>query len=434
MKNTIFTILFSIAFGHIYSQCVQCSGSSSSGTNASAIGTNTIASGHSSFASGFGTQATYQYTTAIGFYSFATQTAAVSIGSMVKATFDRAIVIGSGADYSTGKYLINPRPRSLMIGFNSINPTIFVSESPSNANFDRTGLVGIGNITQPTAKLHIKADDNEDASLKLDATGTGKYGIINFTAEHSIKAKANDNLTFATQIGKNFVFLNGNMGVGTTADPVEKLEVNGNIKQTTGFNLITSTVKAPDANGLKLYNNTGTGIFVSNTGSVGVGNNAPVEKLEVSGNIKQTAGFNLITSTVKAPDANGLKLYNSDGSGIFVSNTGNVGIGTTNTSAYKLSVAGKIIAQEVKIVLSVPASDFVFEKDYALMPLTDVEQYINNHKHLPEVPSADKFRKDGYGVGEMDDLLLRKIEELTLYIISQQKEIDAMKKQLKLAE
>ncbi len=156
--------------------------------------------------------------------------------------------------------------------------------------------------------------------------------------------------------------------------------------------------------------------------------------MEVSGNIKQSAGYNLFTSTVKAPDANGLKLFNNSGNGIIVSNNGNIGIGTTNTSNYKLSVAGKIIAEEVKIVLSVPSSDYVFEKAYKPMSLNDLEEYVISHKHLPEVPSTEEFKANGYGVGEMDDLLLRKIEELTLYIINQQKEIDDLKKQVKQLE
>lgn len=211
MKNLFITILFSIAFGHLYSQCVQCVGTTTTGTSASAIGTNTVASGNSAFASGFGAQATYQYTTAIGFYSFATQTQAVSIGSMVKATFDRAMVLGSGGDYGTDLYLINPYPRSLMIGFSSINPTLFVSESPINAYYDRTGSVGIGNVTEPTAKLHIKADDNEDASLKLETTGEGYFSRLIFTNAHSIEAKNQDHLYFNTAQGKDFVFHQGDI-------------------------------------------------------------------------------------------------------------------------------------------------------------------------------------------------------------------------------
>ena len=147
--------------------CTNCSGTTVLGTDASAIGTNTVANGHSSFASGFGSQATAYYTTAIGFYSFASYTKAISLGSMVKSNMDRAVVIGCGGDYSAHIYLQNNIPRSLMIGFNSQFPTLFVSESPQSPGYDKTGRIGIGNITDPQAKLHILSDNDEDADLFL---------------------------------------------------------------------------------------------------------------------------------------------------------------------------------------------------------------------------------------------------------------------------
>lgn len=97
---------------------------------------------------------------------------------------------------------------------------------------------------------------------------------------------------------------------------------------------------------------------------------------------------------------------------------GNVGIGTTNPDE-KLTVKGNIHAEEIKVDLSVPAPDYVFEKDYALKSLEDVRDYVNKNGHLPEIPSAIEFEKDGISVGEMNILLLKKVEELTLYILEQ---------------
>ncbi|MGC9332144.1 MAG: hypothetical protein ACP5DZ_09765, partial [Bacteroidales bacterium] len=86
--------------------------------------------------------------------------------------------------------------------------------------------------------------------------------------------------------------------------------------------------------------------------------------------------------------------------------------------------------KEVEITDNVPSSDYVLKKDYELMSIGEVEAYIRQHKHLPDVPSAEEFKKNGYKAGDMDDLLLKKIEELTLYIIEQEKKIEELKQKL----
>jgi hypothetical protein len=94
-------------------------------------------------------------------------------------------------------------------------------------------------------------------------------------------------------------------------------------------------------------------------------------------------------------------------------------------------VDGKILAEEVK-VQTVPASDYVFEPDYDLKPLEEVDQFIQQNKHLPDIPSAEEFATNGVGLGEMDDMLLRKVEELTLYTIRQETELVAKGNEIKL--
>jgi hypothetical protein len=105
-----------------------------------------------------------------------------------------------------------------------------------------------------------------------------------------------------------------------------------------------------------------------------------------------------------------------------ISNTGNVGIGTTTPGSFKLAVEGKIWAKEVQVALTNPGPDYVFEPTYHLKPLAEIEAYIKENKHLPEVPSAKEMEKNGVQLGEMNMLLLKKVEELTLYVIEQQKE------------
>ncbi|KXX71229.1 hypothetical protein AVL50_09235 [Flammeovirga sp. SJP92] len=106
---------------------------------------------------------------------------------------------------------------------------------------------------------------------------------------------------------------------------------------------------------------------------------------------------------------------------------GNVGIGTASPDS-KLTVKGKIHAQEVKVTVdagSVP--DYVFSEKYNLISLEELEKYINHNSHLPEVKSAKELGAKGLHLAEMNLLLLKKIEELTLYTIEQEKQINELK-------
>lgn len=96
------------------------------------------------------------------------------------------------------------------------------------------------------------------------------------------------------------------------------------------------------------------------------------------------------------------------------------------TSDFQLYVAKGIRAEKVKVDAKANWPDYVFEPTYALRPLSEVELYINENKHLPNVPSALEIEAKGIDMAEMDATLLRKIEELTLYIIQQQKQITAL--------
>lgn len=107
---------------------------------------------------------------------------------------------------------------------------------------------------------------------------------------------------------------------------------------------------------------------------------------------------------------------------------GNVGIGTTNPTS-KLTVAGNIASREVKVTVDAGA-DFVFEKDYNLPSLESVDQFIKQNKHLPEIASAQQMQNEGINLSEMNIKLLQKIEEMTLYMIEQNKQIKVMNKQI----
>ena len=101
-----------------------------------------------------------------------------------------------------------------------------------------------------------------------------------------------------------------------------------------------------------------------------------------------------------------------------------IGIGTRNLSGYHLAVNGIIRAKEIRV--NTGWADFVFEDDYALPTLNEVEAHIAQYKHLPDIPSAAEVEAEGVELGVISSKLLQKIEELTLYVIAQEKRIEAL--------
>lgn len=119
------------------------------------------------------------------------------------------------------------------------------------------------------------------------------------------------------------------------------------------------------------------------------------------------------------------------GAGNHYIQNGNVGIGTTVPDE-KLTVKGKIHTQEVKVdMLGALVPDYVFANDYKLKTLQEVETYIKENKHLPEIPSAQEIEKNGLMLAEMNMSLLKKMEEMTLYIIELKKENEKQNEEIK---
>jgi hypothetical protein len=202
----------------------------------------------------------------------------------------------------------------------------------------------------------------------------------------------------------------GNVGIGTT-NPGTKLQVGDFTQQNT----------------LKI------------TGSVDI-NKAPILSLYRLGSSESMIaqyGSNMIFA-----NTTGLSDYSDEGlkksANMTITLDGKVGIGTTSPDE-KLTVNGNIHAKEVRIDLTVPA-DYVFEKyyngnsnlkaDYQMPSLAQVADYTQKYKHLPQMPSAKEIQAKGWEVGQMSNLLLQKIEELTLYMIEQQKEIAQQQKEI----
>lgn len=110
---------------------------------------------------------------------------------------------------------------------------------------------------------------------------------------------------------------------------------------------------------------------------------------------------------------------------MLVKGNGSVGIGTTDTEGYKLAVNGAAIFTRVKVKAYSAWPDYVFSDNYSLPSLQSLEQFITTNKHLPEIPAEKEVQAEGQDLGEMNRLLLKKVEELTLYIIQLNKKVDA---------
>ena len=279
------------------------------------------------------------------------------------------------------------------------------------------GNVGIGTRT-PEELFEIKANQPV-ITFHQPSISTFKMGTSNGVFKLSAMDNGFGGHTGDFANGSNqqvFSFLqNGNVGIGTT-DASEKLVVNGN------FRLILDQGAFPTKNVVNMVSLGYSGITGAKNWAVrsvyqygnGVNNNADGGDLDV---IKSLDG-----STILATKTDGTPL-------------GYVGIGIT-TPTERLTVNGKIKANEIRVDGS-GAPDYVFEEDYKVATLAELESYVKVNKHLPEVPSAKEFERDGIALGEMNKLLLKKIEELTLHLIEKDKQYgellnDVKKQELRL--
>jgi hypothetical protein len=543
-KKRTFVFLVAMFFSaSAFSQAFSSGGGSLTGYK-STLGNQNTAGGNYSLAAGCGNQASGQSSFALGYGNNSVGLNSIAIGMFTKSQNSYGITIGTG--YSNTKPL-NNNTSGIMLGSGSNLPTLFISYQNIE---NRTGKVGIGNVTSPQAKLHVAGDANEDASILLEASSTknatlqfrssnnkimvGSDNVMKFNASNmqfnptgqvvvngAFKATGNIILsglagtsTKVLAVGSNgqlssveysalgdnlgdhiatkninlngkkivngtsgtggiFVSTGGKVRIGTgTTAPTNALEVNGttvssNLTVSTNLKIssLASTTKKVLVAGTSGQVSS-TDIYVSSTGDVGINTDNPQQKLHVvDGNILiskysirppgSTNGSILFGDNVTATnpfgrwgieylDQDGVKGLNfwktSDDIGgamnyvLFLcseenEHKGNVGIGT-GTPAEKLTVNGRILAQEVIVTSDINNwPDYVFAPEYNLMSLSDLEAYVNEHHHLPNVPSAKEVEEQGISLGEMNAILLQKVEEMTLRMIEMEKRIHELESQ-----
>ena len=224
---------------------------------------------------------------------------------------------------------------------------------------------------------------------------------------HNIQSWGNANSTYLT-------INNGNVGLGTV-NPSANLEVSKNTIIGTGgdkFNSALTVIKNGDQYGID-----NPLLILKHSG---VGSNSYTNPISDLG-IIQIIGFN--TSIAN-------KAINSNNN-FFVFTNGTVGINTNDTKGYQLAVNGSAIATSMIVKLQTNWPDYVFTPTYTLPTLGEVKTYIDQNHHLPEIPSEEEVLKNGINLGEMNKLLIKKIEELTLYLIEKDKKEKEQAVQLK---
>jgi hypothetical protein len=290
----------------------------------------------------------------------------------------------------------------------------------------QNGNVGIGTIA-PTAKLEVLQSSNDDWTAKfVNNAGTGKGLLVQAASNEYVSLFEVQNYAGDSKFK---VIGCGNVGIGTTT-PEAKLQIlqssltawAAKIENNagTGKGLLIKAAANDQTPVLEIQDNYGaTKMKVQSNGNVGIGTTTP------------TATLDILQSSNEAWAA---KIVNNGGSGkgLLIQAASNQNISLFEIQKYdgynllKVTSDGKLWAREIEVTLTTTFPDYVFADDYKLKTLAEVETYINENNHLPNVPSATEVAENGLNLGEMDAVLLEKVEELTLYILELNKRIEEL--------
>lgn len=317
--------------------------------------------------------------------------------------------------------------------------------------YDNGANIGIS-TTNPTEKLEVSGNIKNSGRMIMG----GNHFIYNCASAVINWGAGSGDLYFRSlQTQGNYssgyndlaiIKYDGKMGLGTTS-PTSKLYIKG-----AGNSATTSSLNVTNIGSSSL-------LFVRDDGYIGLGTTSPSQKLEIYHN-DATGGIALNRASGTSSKSEikfsktGTQLWSIgndiDNNGgqtfyiwdqirgfapIYINQYGKVGIGgvippDNQYSIYKLYVKDGICTRDVKVTAGT-FPDYVFEKDYSLMSIYALEKYINDFKHLPGIPSAQEIaQNDGYEIGDMQEKLVKIVEEQSLYIISLQKQIDALKSEI----
>lgn len=326
---------------------------------------------------------------------------------------------------------------SLMLAFNYANAQLF---SSGNNVIPGTN-VGIG-TNAPTVKLHIKNNTSGEL-LRMENTSPTSFGnfrlfndvasnYASFTKYGSAFPGGYSGITsqypfanmlaFGNNNGPCLFSASGNTGIALAKSGTTKLKFNVNF---TSENVGIGGNALPATN--IHFNSSVTGdtlkITNSSTGHA-IGDGLDIRNTGIAATI-----MNLENST--------LELGTNNVSRMKINSDGKIVIGTSATPAgYKLFVEEGILTEKVKVAIKTSSewSDYVFDKEYDLKPLSEVEEFIYQNNHLPGVPSAQDVVENGIDIAKMDAKLLEKIEELTLHLIEMDKKMNELQKRLDFTE
>jgi hypothetical protein len=303
---------------------------------------------------------------------------------------------------------------------------------PSNA----TGNVSLGTwhgytTINPFTRFYINTATQNAAEFRT--TGNNQHGLMITTFgdnSNGLSVNVSGNNSYAAALtGKTY--LNGVVGIGIAPNTLaahEQLAVRNGMITTSGtgngISLNGSYYGSNNDFGTQRY-----GLFWGDPSSMKLSIDQTASYTPIVLSSFYGLGFD-VSGGKMALCQNGALYIGSNNAATKtrIQNTADLAISALE---YQLYVEKGIRTEKVKVNAKENWPDFVFEENYNLPSLTEVAVYIEENKHLPNVPSAAEVEQNGVDLGEMDKILLQKVEELTLYVIQQQKQIEALQSELK---